>query len=195
MVDDRRGDTVPFPTIVWWWDERGDVDVPPAHAVCWVELVAGEERRAGICRVSKRTAQPQDPDDLAVQAELHHDLERRLGTPIRVAHATRHLGQLHVLRRLAVGGHHLTTLPLEDYEPTLAGGVAVRLVRERWRGEVVIRAGLAANLRDELLVWAERHLDQLPSATTDLEAWGWSSSSRGGWQQLLYSEDDSAGEF
>lgn len=174
---------------MWWWDERGDADIPPTHTISWVGLAAGEERRAGTCRVSKRTAQPQDPDDPAVQAELHYDLERRLGTPIRVDHATWHLAELHVRRRLAVRGHHVTTLAFDDYEPTLAGGVAVRLVQQQWRGEVVIRTGVAVNLRDELLIWAERHLDQLPAPTdTDLETWGWSPSRRG-WQQLLYTAD------
>jgi hypothetical protein len=181
------------PLVVWWWNQTEDRDVPPTRAIRWVELVNSEERRAGVVHASQRTADPRNLDDPAVRVELHHDLERRLGTTIRVDHALRHLGQLRVDRRLAVRGHRLTTVPLEGYQQGLLGGVAVRLtgggqpVRE-----VVLRAGLDANARDQLLVWAERTLSNVDSATgpLDLENRQWTATKSGGWQQLLYATPD-----
>lgn len=182
-----------WPLVVWWWDQAEDHDVLPTHAICWVELVAFQERRAGTVQISKRTADPHDLDDPAVRVELHHHLERRLGTTIQVDHARRHLDHLQVGRRLAARGHHITTLTLEDFQDNLLGGVAVRFTEgSQLRGEVVIRAGLAANARDEVLVWAERTLAEAASASGpgDLEGLDWITTRSGGWQQLLYGPSD-----
>ena len=181
-----------WPLVVWWWDRSEDRDVPPTHAIRWVELDGVEERRSGTSHVSKRTCDPTAPDDPAVRTELHHELERRLGTPIRVDHALRHLEHLRVDRRLAVRGHRLTTLTLHDYGHDLAGGVAVRPAGDRWRGEIVVRADLTANARDQLLVWAENTLDNLGPQPKRLDELGWTSTSSGGWQQLLYATEDTA---
>lgn len=193
LADNRQmGDAAGggWPLVVWWWNRAGDRDVPPTHAIRWVELDGPEERRSGTSHVSKRTSDPNDPDDAAVRTELHHKLERRLGTPIQVDHALRHLDQLNVGRRLAVRGHRLTTLKLHDYDHDLLGGVAVRVTGERLRGEVVIRADLTANARDHLLVWAEHILDSIGPTPTGLEELGWSPTNSGGWQQLLYTAED-----
>lgn len=190
----RRGDEPVWPLVVWWWDQAEDRDVPSTHAICWVELVACDERRAGTVQVSKRTADPRNPDDPAVRVELHHHLERRLGTTIRVDHALRHLDQLRIGRRLAVRGHRVSTLSLEGYQHDLLGGVAAHFTGEaQLSGEVVIRAGLGANARDELLVWAERTFGEAAAGgdSRELAALGWTLTRRGGWQQLLYSTQDS----
>lgn len=187
------GQQTTWPLVVWWWNQTEDRDVPPTRAIRWVELVDSEERRSGVVHASQRTADPRNLDDPAVRVELHHDLERRLGTTIRVDHALRHLGQLRVDRRLAVRGHRLTTLPLEDYQQGLLGGVAVRHTGGGQPvGEVVVRAGLDANTRDQLLVWAERTLSDVDSATgpLDLEKRQWTATTSGGWQHLLYSTPD-----
>ena len=102
-VVDRSGGR-PYPVVVWWWDRRLDVEVPPTYGICWVELVDGREARFGQVAVSRRTAEPADVDDPAVAAELHYQLQRQLGTMIRVDHASRHLAALGVGRRLAVLG-------------------------------------------------------------------------------------------
>ena len=187
-----QGQDTTWPLVVWWWNPSEDRDVPPTRAIRWVELVSSEERRAGVVHVSQRTADPRNQDDPAVRVELHHDLERRLGTSIRVDHALRHLDQLRVDRRLAARGHRLTTLSLEDYQQGLLGGVAVRLsAGDQPTGEVVVRAGLEANARDQLLVWAERTLDEVASDTEplDLQMREWTATKSGGWQHLLYSTE------
>ena len=102
MVDRSGGRR--YPVVVWWWDRRLDVEVPPTYGICWVELVDGREARFGQVAVSRRTAEPADVDDPAVAAELHYQLQRQLGTMIRVDHASRHLAALGVGRRLAVRG-------------------------------------------------------------------------------------------
>ena len=178
-----------WPLVVWWWDQTAARDVPSTHGICWVELVASEERRAGTVQVSKRTANPRDPDDQAVRVELHHHLERRLGTTIRVDHALRHLDHLRVDRRLAARGHRISTLPLEGCHHDLLGGVAIRTTGgSQLASEVVIRAGLGANARDRLLVWSEDVLDEVLSTCEpqDFGLLGWNPTPSGGWQQLLH---------
>lgn len=182
-----------WPLVVWWWDQAADRDVPPTHAICWVELVASEERRAGTVQISKQTAHPHDLDDPAVRVELHHYLERRLGTTIQVDHAQRHLDHLQVSRRLAARGHRISTLTLQDFQDNLLGGVAVRSAEgPSLGGEVVIRRGLAVNARDEVLLWAERTLAEAAAASGpgDLEALDWTTTRSCGWQQLLYAAPD-----
>lgn len=192
----RPGQETLWPLVVWWWSQTEDRDVPLTHAIRWVELVGSEERRAGIVQVSQRTADPRNLDDAAVRVELHHDLERRLGTAIRVDHALRHVDRLRVDRRLAARGHRVATVPLENYQDGLLGGVAIRLTGSSEQAgqmaSVVVRAGLEANARDELLVWAERRLSDVASAAgpNDLEARNWTATKSGGWQQLLYSTQD-----
>lgn len=193
LVDNRSVEAVAdgaWPVVVWWWDRAGDRDVPPAHAIRWVELDGLEERRSGTAHVSKRTSDPADPDDAAIRTELHHQLERRLGTPIRVDHALRHLDQMNVGRRLAVRGHRVTTLKLGEYDLDLLGGVAVQVAGHRWRGEVVVRADLTANARDQLLVWAEHTLDSIGPRPVNLDELGWTPTQSGGWQQLLHTTRD-----
>lgn len=187
----RTREDMGWPLVVWWWDPAEDRDVPPTRAIRWVELVGAEERRGGTSRISKRTSNPLDLDDPAVRVELHHELERRLGTTIRVDHALRHLDQLRVDRRLAARGYRLNTLSLEDYQQDLIGGVAARVTGDQWSGEVVVRSGLSANARDGLLVWAERALSSVESRTgsPDFEALGWTSTRSGGWQRLLYATE------
>ena len=108
-------------------------------------------------------------------------------------HALRHLDRLRVDRRLAARGHRVAAVPLEDYQDGLLGGVAIRLTASREQvgqtASVVVRAGLDANARDQLLVWAERTLSDVASAAgpADLEARDWTATRSGGWQQLLYS--------
>ena len=197
MVDNRSVEAAAdeaWPLVVWWWHRFADRDVPPTHAIRWVELDGPEERRIGTSHVSKRTSDPTDPDDGAVRTELHHELERRLGTPIQVDHALRHLDQLNVGRRLAVRGHRVTSLALHDYDQDLLGGVAVRPGDGRWRGEVVVRADLTANARDQLLVWAEHTLERVGPKPVSLEELGWSPTASGGWQQLLYATGDAAND-
>jgi hypothetical protein len=125
-VVDRSAEP-PYPVRVWWWDRRLDVEVPPTYGICWVELVEGREARFGQVAVSRRTAEPADADDPVVAAELHYQMQRRLGTMIRVDHASRHLAALGVDRRLAVRGCPTATVSMGGVDPDVLGGLTVRL--------------------------------------------------------------------
>lgn len=92
------------PTLIVWWHEAEHDELPAAYAIRWVELVGEQESRSGLVRVSSRTADPTDCQDAAVAAELHYQLERRLGALIKVEPAIERLPQLRVERRLAVRG-------------------------------------------------------------------------------------------
>ena len=176
------------PTLIVWWHEPQRDELPGIYSIRWIEVVDDHEGRTGLVRVSSRTADPTDRHDPAVAAELHYQLERRLGALIRVEPAIDRLELLRVERRLAVRGCRTASVAMGDW-PHILGGLVVTPATATLRA--VVRRDLGPNRRDRVWLWAEEQLEQLSLTELDQVDWeelGWSEHRPGSWQLLAMAD-------